>query len=70
MITRIDIKPGAQFYLHNPFNLITVVKVVKNKVFFISQKGQEIATYCSIDEAINDFKKVVKNDKFRMVKAK
>ena len=60
MITRSDLKPGAQFYLRNPFNLITVVKVIKNKVFFISQKGQEIATYCSIDEALNDFKKAVK----------
>ena len=60
MITISDLKPGAQFYLRNPFNIITVVKVVKNKVFFISQKGQEIATYCSIDEAINDFKKAVK----------
>ena len=59
MITRSELKPGAQFYLRNPFNLITVVKVVKNKVFFISQKGQEIATYCSIDEAINNFKKAV-----------
>lgn len=61
MITRSDLKPGAQFYLRNPFNLITVVKVVENKVFFISQKGQEIATYCSIDEALNDFKKVGTN---------
>lgn len=61
MITRSDLKPGAQFYLRNPFNVITVVKVVKNKVFFISQKGQEIATYCSIDEAMQEFKKGVTN---------
>lgn len=59
MITRSDLKPGAQFYLRNPFNTITIVKVIKDRIYFVSARGQEIATYCSIDEALNDFKKVV-----------
>ena len=57
MITRSDLKPGAQFYLRNPFNTITIVKVAKDRIYFISAHGQEIATYCTIDEALNDFKK-------------
>lgn len=61
MITRSDLKPGAQFYLRNPFNTITIVKVIKDRVYFISKHGQEIATYCSIDEAMREFKKVGAN---------
>lgn len=58
MVTKSDLKPGAHFYLRNPFNTITIVKVTKDRVYFISKRGQEIATYCTISEAIDDFKKV------------
>lgn len=61
MVTKSDLKPGAQFYLRNPFNTITIVKVTKDRVYFISKRGQEIATYCSIDEAMQEFKKVGAN---------
>lgn len=62
MITKSDLKVGAQFYLRNPFNTITIVKILKDRVYFISKRGQEIATYCTINEAIDNFKKVEKND--------
>ena len=60
MVTRSDLKPGAQFYLRTPFNTITIVKVTKDRVYFISKHGQEIATYCTISEAIDNFKQVEK----------
>lgn len=60
MVAKSDLKPGAQFYLRNPFNTITIVKVSKDRVYFISKHGQEIATYCTINEAIDNFKKVGK----------
>lgn len=58
MVTKSDLKPGAQFYLRNPFNIIEVVKIHGDKVFFITTKMQDIATYCSIEEAMQEFKKV------------
>lgn len=58
MITKSDLKVGAQFYLRNSFNTITIVKILKDRVYFISKRGQEIATYCTISEAIDNFKQV------------
>lgn len=62
MVTKSDLKPGAQFYLRTPFNIITIVKVVKDRIYFVSARGQEIATYCTIEEAMQEFKKVGAND--------